>query len=43
MKKIISSSLKGSKDEKKRLVQWFLNSVMEEDAKFRYLQIHIKE
>ena len=35
MKEIISSFLKDSKDGKKRLVEWFLNSVMEEEARIQ--------
>ena len=33
MKEIISSFLQDSRDGKKKLVEWFLNSVMEEEAR----------
>ena len=35
MKEIISSFLKDSKEGKKHLVEWFLNSVMEEEARIQ--------
>jgi len=33
VKEIISIFLKDSKDGKKRLIEWFLNSVMEDEAR----------
>jgi transposase-like protein len=35
MKEIISSFLKDSKDGKKKLMEWFLNYVMEEEARIQ--------
>ena len=35
MKEIISSFLQDSRDGKKKLVEWFLNSVMEEEARIQ--------
>jgi transposase-like protein len=33
VKEVISSFLQDSKEGKKRLIEWFLNSVMEEEAR----------
>ena len=35
VKEIISSFLKDSREGKKQLVEWFLNSVMEEEARIQ--------
>jgi hypothetical protein len=35
MKEIISSFLQDSRDGKKKLVDWFLNSAMEEEARMQ--------
>ena len=35
MKGIISSFLQDSKDGKKKLLEWFLNNVMEEEARIQ--------
>ena len=35
MKRIISSFLQDSKDGKKKLLEWFLNNVMEEEARIQ--------
>lgn len=35
MKEIISSFLNDSKDEKKKFMEWFLNTVMEEEARIQ--------
>ncbi|EQB71635.1 MAG: hypothetical protein AMDU1_APLC00020G0001 [Thermoplasmatales archaeon A-plasma] len=39
MKEIIGSFLQDSRDGKKKLVEWFLNSVMEEEARIQVFSL----